>query len=296
MCKNNVKFIPSKELIDLQKVELDLLKEFIRVCNKYNIKYFAEGGTLLGAVRHNGFIPWDDDIDLQMTWDNYQKFQAVAPKEFSNPYVFQDYSTDTYYDVTPMARIRNSNTTGCTKWELDNVNDCSYNRGVFIDIWCLFPVPDDEFDKVEQKEHIILLWKAIRGWYAQQNIKIGKPTAYAQYLPFWEEVEGKYSIKDLKCMYLDVCNSFANKETEYYGMTSFRTFNPHFMWKREWFDESVNLPFEDIEIACPQKYNEILTQSYGDWKVPVYDGSIHEMAICDPNTPYSELDIFRLNA
>ena len=150
---NNI-FTPSHELLELQKVELDLFKKFAEVCKKYNIKYYAEGGTLLGAVRHKGFIPWDDDIDVQMTMEEYLKFRRIVRNEFKMPYVFQDYLTDEYFDISPMARIRNANTTGCTKWEFDNVNDILYNRGVFIDIWVLFSVPDGEEERLEQKKNI----------------------------------------------------------------------------------------------------------------------------------------------
>ena len=73
-------------LQEIQKVELDLLEKFISVCKKYNIMYYADAGTLLGAVRHKGFIPWDDDIDLALLWPDYQKLMEVAPRECEYPY------------------------------------------------------------------------------------------------------------------------------------------------------------------------------------------------------------------
>ena len=189
----NCDFVQSLELKRLQAVELDIFKEFRRLCNKYNIRYYAEGGTLLGAVRHNGFIPWDDDVDIQMTWDEFIKFKEVAA-ELKDPYVFQDYTTNDYYDISPMARIRNTNTTGCTKWELDNVNDATYNRGIFIDIWVLFPIPSKDEDKVELKSKLFDLWKSIRGWYAYQSHKMGKSSSYDNYIPYWERLNNKYTI------------------------------------------------------------------------------------------------------
>ena len=84
----------SHEMKKVWAVELDLLAEFQRVCKKHNIKYIASGGTMLGAVRHKGFIPWDDDIDLMMLREEYEKLCIVAPSEFKHPYYFQTDRTD----------------------------------------------------------------------------------------------------------------------------------------------------------------------------------------------------------
>lgn len=75
------------ELRDLQLVELDILKEFLRICKKYNLRYYALGGTLLGAVRHKGFIPWDDDVDIGMPRPDFIRFGEIAKKNFPNIFV-----------------------------------------------------------------------------------------------------------------------------------------------------------------------------------------------------------------
>ena len=111
----------STESKKLWAVELDLLNEFKRVCKDYGLSYYAVGGTLIGAARHKGFIPWDDDIDVAMMWDDFKKFMEIAPNEFKNPYFFQSYKTDDMTEVSH-ARIRNSMTTGFTQWEHDNIH------------------------------------------------------------------------------------------------------------------------------------------------------------------------------
>ena len=87
-------YFVSSDMKNLWAVELDLLNEFIRVCEVYNLRYFAEGGTMIGAVRHNGFIPWDDDIDIVMPREDYCKLEKIAVKEFKFPYFWQTEKTD----------------------------------------------------------------------------------------------------------------------------------------------------------------------------------------------------------
>lgn len=84
----------TRKMKEVWAVELDLLKEFKRVCNKYDLKYCADGGTLLGAIRHQGFIPWDDDLDIAMLRKDFEKLNEVAPAEFKKPYFWQTEETD----------------------------------------------------------------------------------------------------------------------------------------------------------------------------------------------------------
>lgn len=90
--------LTEQELKQLQSIELELLIEFNRICRKYNIIYSIDGGTLLGAVRHGGFIPWDDDADVIMVRSEYEKFRSVVKKELrQNKYYFQDMDTTPGY-------------------------------------------------------------------------------------------------------------------------------------------------------------------------------------------------------
>lgn len=89
--ENRDGYIVSALMKKVWAVELDLLSELDRVCKKYNIKYYAAFGTLLGAVRNKGFIPWDDDIDVCMLRDDYAKFKEVAKNEFGGKYYYQDW-------------------------------------------------------------------------------------------------------------------------------------------------------------------------------------------------------------
>ena len=126
-----IEYVISDEIKKLRVVQMDILEHFIDVCRKHNLTYYAAGGTLLGAARHKGFIPWDDDIDVQMKWGDYQRLMDIASDEFKYPYFLQTYKNELFGEVT-CNRLRRSDTTGFTKWEYENAIDSNYNKeGIF---------------------------------------------------------------------------------------------------------------------------------------------------------------------
>ena len=115
-----------------QKKQFEILCEVDKLCRKHNLKYFLTGGTLLGAIRHKGFIPWDDDVDIVMLREDYDKFKKIALKEMDKKYFYQDVDTDKYYG-NMFAKIRINN----TKYIEDiAVNNKSHN-GIYLDIFPL---------------------------------------------------------------------------------------------------------------------------------------------------------------
>ena len=140
----------SHEMKEIWAVELDLLVEFDRVCKENGLKYFASCGTKLGAVRHHGFIPWDDDVDVMMLRDEYDKLCKIAPQLFAYPYFFQTEETDKG-SARGHAQLRNSKTTAILKSE---ARMCyKYNQGIFLDIFPLDNIPDDE--KLFEEQRVI---------------------------------------------------------------------------------------------------------------------------------------------
>ena len=128
----------SYNIKDLQNVELEILLEVDRICKKHGVKYFLVSGTLLGAVRHKGFIPWDDDIDICMPVSDYRKFCKIAQEELGENFFFQSYETD-FYDRW-FAKIRKNNTT-CIEKVYENSR---LHQGVWIDIFPLIGVKNNE--------------------------------------------------------------------------------------------------------------------------------------------------------
>ena len=127
----------------LKKYELEVLDKFVSICEKNNIKYFLAYGTLLGAVRHKGFIPWDDDIDVYLKPEDYYKFKEVMKNNPEDGYFYQSLETEKYYSMT-FSKLRMDNTCVIEK----KLKREKIHNGIYIDIFPLLPYPDD---KNEQK-------------------------------------------------------------------------------------------------------------------------------------------------
>ncbi len=134
-----------EEIKRIKAVEIAILDDFVRVCKQLNLTYFLCAGTLLGAVRHQGFIPWDDDIDVQMPRRDYEIFAKEAQKYLSNNYVLEScYSCDECYDN--FMKIRDVTTT----FVETTSRNFDIPHGVYLDIFAIDSLPDD---KKEQKKY-----------------------------------------------------------------------------------------------------------------------------------------------
>ena len=125
-------------LRDLQLCELQILREVRKVCDRHGLKYFLSCGTLLGAVRHQGFIPWDDDIDIQMPYEDYLRFLAVAQDELGEEYFVQNSDTDPMYAFA-YTRVRKNGTALIREWE----RTIRSHHGVWLDVVPMANVRDD---------------------------------------------------------------------------------------------------------------------------------------------------------
>lgn len=140
--------ITDEELQQLKEIELEILDEFVRICDKHSIKYFISDGTCLGAIRHGGFIPWDDDIDVSMLREDYERFCEVCPGELSSQFALQNYHTEPNCGLV-FAKIRKKGTI----FSEDYSQHINMSQGVWIDIFPYDAVPDNraELEKLEGK-------------------------------------------------------------------------------------------------------------------------------------------------
>ena len=150
-------FLVTEKRKKVWAVGMELLEQFDRVCKKHGLRYFVYYGTLLGAVRHQGYIPWDDDIDVVMFRDDYERFQLIASEEFTEPYFFQNSYTDCV--LWPFSKIRDSRTTAIER-RFTNLRD--FHHGIFMDVFPLDSVSDginEQFSVIENIQR--LLWRTI---------------------------------------------------------------------------------------------------------------------------------------
>ena len=147
--------IDPKTLREAQLIMLDMLVEFDAICQKHNLKYWIDSGTLLGAVRHQGFIPWDDDIDLSMPVEDYRKFKEIANGELSENIFFQTKETDKEF-LFDYIKLR-SNRASIVEFH-EKGREVDYHQGVFVDIFPMLTLPNTEFHKGYYDE----LFKLIR--------------------------------------------------------------------------------------------------------------------------------------
>ena len=252
-----------KEILrKVQLVQLDIAKEVDRICKKHNIKYFLLGGTLIGAVRHKGFIPWDDDLDIGMLRSDYDKFFKIAQNELCEKYEIVDWKKDPYYPH-PMAKVVKKGTI-----YRENKRKDKGNHGIWID---LFPYDKSNVDDRKRKKtyfRLKLLRSLIRAkcnyqtWNGQQGIKIGK---YLKNIPP-RLLSILFSKKYLVKKYEEIVkNNYELKEYKFFenGVQDYNKFQ----FSKDLFDNIIWVDFEGYKFPIIDKYDEFLRQIYGDYMI-----------------------------
>ena len=243
----------SKILEQLHNVHLEMIDEVDRICNKYGLSYWLDSGSALGAIRHNGFIPWDDDIDIGMLREDYDKFIAVAKIEMSSAYVIQDKSVEPEYNNFHI-KIRKLNT----------VFPQSYNskykyRGIQLDIFPFDYVPDDSKKTIKKcrklQKYREFCNVATRGVLSQNLIKritqrIIKIVPAETYRNYFERS----------------CQKYNNKPTEYLTSHTYRMQREKVrIFKTEDLIPTKRVKFEDREYSIMNNPDAYLKSMYGDY-------------------------------
>ena len=284
-------YLVSTEMKKVWAVELDLLDAFARVCSKHHLTWFAHAGTMLGAVRHHGFIPWDDDIDVVMPRDDYERLCALGPTEFPHPYFFQNEETDRYF-ARNFSRLRNSQTTAVFGREL--LYKFPFNQGIFIDIFPMDHVPSDPhvrqafYDKLADLNTRAWRWRTIIHFYRP---KIGqgfvkRANHYLKHLCFKLFYRGDYQYYLSK--HHELITKYNDEETGWVGESVISPLGRQ-LWRPEWVQQTEMVPFEMIQIPVPVHYEECLTASFGkDWRTPRHVPTLHGIVYFDTEKPYTE--------
>ena len=281
-------YLVSAKMKELWAVQLDLLCELDRVCKKYGLKYILDFGTLLGAIRHKGYIPWDDDLDVSMLREDYDKLMEVGPKEFKHPYFLQNQITDKYY-ADCVTKLRRSDTLFINQYHKGVTN--RYNQGIFIDIFV--------FDNVNEVEENALkaISKNSRNAYFRMMV-----LAY----PPMKNDGIKFPFKMIRLLLYKLRYGSGKKEYQRLEqrakecprtgiVCSVMYVNPHCR-PLDVYDEIIEVPFEQFMMPVPARNNEVLRLLYGDdYMTPHNIPSGHRRYLFDVNHSYDELKSDVLN-
>ena len=241
----------------LQERQYELLVELDRICKKNKIEYFLDGGTLLGAVRHKGFIPWDDDLDVGMLRKDYEKFKKIITKDLDEKYFFQDMDNDKNYGF-PFGKLRINN----TKYTERIASKTKAKDGIYIDIFPFDYIDNDEAKSKKDFLKVVILRMLL---LLKKNYIIDADT-------FKKKIEkvilkimsafvsSKYLIKKIN----KITNKFNNQETKYVANFASPYFNKN-RFKIEWIKDKKELQFEKGKYMCLKNYDDYLTYVYNDY-------------------------------
>lgn len=265
----NFKELDNNTLDKLHAVEIEILDEIVRICDKYNLSYFLAGGTLLGAIRHNGFIPWDDDLDITMPRKDYDIFLSVCEKELNSKYLL-DYDKTNSKNWLTFAKIRKKNTLF-----LENAAKEQDNfKGIYVDIFTEDNVinPNSFIEKIR-----LIIIKTLADTLFWKS-KVGNDKS--KYRRFYlVKIFSILSFKQIHSLYNKLVTKYKNKDTEY-----FVAYNGVYT-KREYLKKSEFLPFikwkfGNKEYNIPKGYDYYLTKLYGNYmKLPPKKDRVNHSAL-----------------
>ncbi len=242
---------------EIQNIANDILKYIKTVCDDNGIKFYLAYGTALGAIRHKGFIPWDDDVDIFMERDEFDKFYSFMEKDQSK-YKLLYVNADKNYTL-PLPKVIDTT----TEWTQTNVREFM-PLGVYVDIFILDNIPDD---KDVREKHFNILDKKHKLWHFFQykrNYTAKDPITLLKRL-IYKIVNPKIFAKQLD----RIASKYNNDNTSYIGQMTFVTDPRNMqMFPREWFGDGVVVTFCDTEYLVPKEYDKFLTQCFGDYMTP----------------------------
>lgn len=239
-------------ILEIQDAILGIMVDVDIFCNQHDIEYCLMGGSALGLKRHSGFIPWDDDLDIFMTPDNYEKFREAFNREGNKEkYYLQEWGLTQGMITT--AKIRLNGTT----YIEDTFKDWDIHQGIFIDIFILHNCPNNILSQLHQcfwAKYVITKGVAIREKGRHVGIrrvalKIAKMTP--------ERFLIRYGLKQVY--------KYRGKRTDYYCNFLGKAVFKKGIYKREWFENPVYAPFETVKLKVPKNLHDFLTERFGDY-------------------------------
>ncbi len=221
------------ELRQVQLTQLEMLKEVDRICSLCNIRYNIIAGTLLGAVRHKGYIPWDDDADVAFLREEYEKFRDACEKELDKSrFYFQDHRNTKGYRWG-YGKLRRKG----TKFLRKHQEHMPYEQGIFIDIFPLDTVSDIKLVRTLQNFHCYCIRKMM--W-----APVGKIASKGKFFKWWYRCLEKIPADRLYAYYDKLVQKWNKRNTKWVRILTFPTPNKEYGYLREWYEKSRKIEFE----------------------------------------------------
>lgn len=272
----------------LKKRELEIVKEFHEICEKNGLKYTLAFGSMIGCVRHGGFIPWDDDIDVVMPYGDYERFCEIAAVELDSKYILQNFITDKNYRY-PFAKLRLKKS--CLLSRLPS--DCPWeDQGIYIDIFVAMYVPAStilrSFINISNSilGQINKTFTFKRAMNTQRG-NIGRCLLFICLLCS-KIVSHAYLIN---CLYKNALKASRQNSCDLY-LCDFNQPNMinRFRLGLDAFDDRLLMKFEDTCLYMPRRYDEIMRKFYGDYMQlpPEKDRKTHGFIYIDDTESYKE--------
>lgn len=269
-------FAVESEMKRVWAAQMKVLFEIIRICDKYNITYYADYGTLLGAVRHKGFVPWGDDIDICLKRADYMKLISVLSKELPDFYSVNSCYTNVNHRQ-PFSSVGNFAIYPVPEYVQKQFYDCPYVVGV--DIYPLDYMPsDNNMAELQQSMYTIVYDVACR---LDEIREQGQLQGYIKNIEQMCNVtlQDNDSLRNqLIKLYDNIASICTEEESD--RLTQFlriaQTGEESFYYMKEWYDSIIKMKFMDMEINVPCRYHDILSTLYGDYMNPVISTSTHE--------------------
>lgn len=242
-------------MTDLQRKSFELLQIFVKICEKWEIPYFLVCGSALGAVKYGGFIPWDDDIDVGLCREDYNRFLSVAPQELPEWCFLQNYKTEKNFAHT-YSKLRNSN----TAFIEDGVRELAMNHGIFLDIFPLDGYPDKPFEA-----KLFEIKRKANGWIRysiHEKHPLAKIRKRNKVLRFFGIHKRAYQAHE----YIEKLYSrYPVRESELW--CNFGNWQGKLEYAPMWhYGNGTWAKFEGLNVRIPENYDAYLTQKYGDWR------------------------------
>ena len=257
VCKRDegIRYQEVTDIREIQQMELGIMEYIHETCQKIGVKYFLAYGSLIGAVRHKGFIPWDDDMDICMLREDYEKLQDYLISNPDERYEVMSYKNNLNY-VYPFMKVQDNQT-----YLLEEDVRIDSNMGIYVDI---FPVDGYEDDSVFKDKMTRLIKKRQLSCYTFKGITNTKSLLnslirYISVIVFYFTNTNKYirGIDELA----------KSRKVDDYELVDYLIYKDMHkpVWKREWLEQTIMGVFEGKEFMIPKNYHEILTSDYGDY-------------------------------